>query len=75
MTQQPAKKFRIGAVEATIWANQGQSENFFFSVEPSRLYKDGDEWKRSNSFTHNDLLNVVKVLERAEAWIAEQPSN
>ena len=75
MTQQPAKKFRIGAVEATIWENQGRDDGFFFSVEPSRLYKDGDEWKRSNSFTHHDLLNVAKVLERAEAWITEQPTS
>ena len=62
-------------MEATIWENQGRSDSLFFSVEPSRLYKDGEEWKRSNSFTHHDLLNVAKVLERAEAWIAEQPSS
>jgi hypothetical protein len=34
------------------------------------MYRDGNETKNTNSFNHDDLLNVAKVSERAEAWIA-----
>ena len=53
--KKPAQKFRIGTVEATIWKNAGKGNNPFYTVEPSRVYKDKDDsWKHSNSFTHDD---------------------
>lgn len=64
---QPAAKFRIGYVTATVWQNDN-----FFNVKLSKSYKDGDEWKDTDQLGHGDLLNAVKCLERAEAWIADQ---
>jgi len=64
---QPASKFRIGFVTATVWKNDS-----FYSVELSKAYKEDDEWKDTNSLSHGDLLNAAKALERAEGWIAEQ---
>jgi hypothetical protein len=63
----PAAKFRIGWVTATVWNNDGR-----FNTVLSRSYKDGDEYKETDQMGHHDLLNAVKVLERAEAFIAEQ---
>ena len=63
----PAAKFRIGYVTATVWQNDE-----FYNVTLARTYKDGDDLKETNSFGHADLLNAARVLERAEAWIAEQ---
>lgn len=71
MAKQPSMKFRIGAVTATVWEN-GEKDNTFYTVNLSRSYKDGDEWKNSDSLNYGDLLNAAKVLERAESWIAEQ---
>ena len=71
MANQPSAKFRIGAVTATVWEN-GEKGNTFFTVNLTRSYKDGDEWKNSDSMNYGDLLNAAKVLERAESWIAEQ---
>jgi hypothetical protein len=66
-SNQPAAKFRVGFVTATVWKNDN-----FFNTSITRAYKDGDEWKDGDSFSHGDLLNVAKVAERAEAWIADQ---
>ena len=37
---QPAAKFRLGYVTATVWKNDQ-----FFNVVLSKSYKDGEEWK------------------------------
>lgn len=67
MGNKPAKKFRLGFLEAAVWQNDG-----FFTVTLSRTYKDGDEYKSTDSLGHGDLLNGARLLTRAEAWIAEQ---
>ncbi len=70
--RQPAQKFRIGMVEAAVWQNITQQDRVFYSVTFSRSYRDGDEWKRTDSFPHDDLLNLAKIAERSEIWIARQ---
>ena len=64
----PVQKFRIGYVCATVWKNDGV-ERPFYSVDIQRTYKDGEELKNTGSFNHADLMNVIRVAERAEAWI------
>lgn len=68
--QQPAAKFRVGSVTATIWLNQEK----YFSVVLSKSYKDkeSDEWKDTDQLGHGDLLNAARALQRAEDWIAEE---
>ena len=39
------------------------------NVTVSRLYKDGDQWKESNSFGRDDLPLVLKVVDQAHSWI------
>lgn len=67
MANQPAAKFRIGYVSATVWQNDKH-----YNVVLSRSYKDGNDWKETDQLGHHDLLNAAKVLARAEAWISEQ---
>lgn len=67
MAGQPAAKFRIGLVTATVWRNEN-----FYNVTLVRSYKDGPDWKETDSLGHNDLLNAAKVLQRAEEYIADQ---
>lgn len=72
MPQQPAKKLRIGYLTATIWENQANGDSKFYSVELTRTYKDGDDYRTTNALNHGDILNAVKLLERAEHWISQQ---
>jgi hypothetical protein len=37
----------------------------------SRLYKVGNQWKRSDSFGRDDLPLLAKVADRARTWIYE----
>lgn len=68
MSNQPAHKFRLGLITATIWKNEN-----FYSVDLSRTYKDGNgQWQTTTSYGHSDLLNIAKSVERAETWIARQ---
>jgi len=70
-TQKPAHEIRLGAVKATIWENDtagGARHN----VTVNRLYKDGDKWKRTDSFGRDDLPLVAKVVDLAHTWIFEQ---
>ena len=68
----PNHKIKIGSIQATVWKNDTQDGRQLYSVQINRVYKDGDDFKSSDSFSHKDLLNVAKVAERAEAYIAQQ---
>ena len=69
---QPAAKFRVGWVTATVWKNEGNGDRPFFNAVLSKSYKDGDEYKDTDQLGHGDLLNGAKALERAEQFISEQ---
>ncbi|MCA9259455.1 MAG: hypothetical protein KDA61_09660 [Planctomycetales bacterium] len=73
MSKQNAKKapvheVRVGRVRAAIWENETQNGTRH-NVTVSRLYKDGDEWKDSQSFGRDDLPLVAKVTDLAHSWI------
>jgi hypothetical protein len=64
---QPAAKFRLGYVTATVWQNDQH-----FNTVLTKSYKDGDEWKETDQLGTGDLMNAVRVLQRSENYIAEQ---
>lgn len=66
----PVHEVRLGSVKAAIWQNETSSGKRY-SVTVSRLYKDGDEWKRSDSFGRDDLPLLAKVVDQAHSWIFE----
>lgn len=70
--QKPAHTIRFGSIKAAIWANQKGENGTRYNVTVSRLYKDGKDWKHSDSFSRDDLPLVGKVLDLAHTWIFEQ---
>ena len=44
-----------------------------YNVTFSRLYKDGDQWKSTQSFGRNDLLVLRKVADQAHSRLFELP--
>ncbi len=66
----PEKKFRAGAVSATVWLNKGQkangeeSEYHTISIERSYTDKEG-KWQSTNSMRINDLPKAVVALQKA----------
>ena len=68
----PAHKFRNGVLQVTIWRNSGEKGNWY-SVVPTRSYKQGDEtWKQTDSLGFDDLLPMAKLFDEAHSWILDQ---
>lgn len=66
----PEKKFRAGAITATVWKNKGQTkegnETEFNTISFERSYKDKNgEWKTTSSLRINDLPRAQVVLKKA----------
>ena len=64
----PAHKIRIGVLQVTIWKNQND-KGTWYSVTPSRSYKQDDAWKETDSFGFDDLLAMAKLFDQAHTWI------
>ena len=62
----PTSEIRIGKIKAAIWANETEN-GIRYNVTFCRLYKDGDGWKRSESFGRDDLLVLAKIADQAHS--------
>jgi hypothetical protein len=69
--QTPINEVRLGAIKAAIWKND-TDKGVRYNVTFSRIYKDGDDWKSTDSFGRDDLLVLGKVADLAHSWIHEQ---
>lgn len=67
----PVHEVRLGRVKAAIWGNSTEN-GIRHNVTVSRIYKDGEQWKDSNSFGRDDLPLVAKVCDLAHSWIFQQ---
>jgi hypothetical protein len=70
----PAHEVRLGAIKAAVWENS-VGEGTRYNVTISRIYKDGDQWKSTESFGREDLLLLAKVVDQAHSWIYQQRAN
>ena len=69
--QQPTKEIRLGAIKAAVWKNDTEA-GVRYNVTFSRLYREGDSWKSTESFGRDDLLLLGKVADQAHSWICSQ---
>ena len=67
----PAQEIRLGRIKGTIWANEGENGTRY-NVTFTRLYKDDEGWKDSDSFGRDDLPLIAKVADLAHTWIFQQ---
>ncbi len=66
----PISEVRIGRIKAAIWPNETEGRTRH-NVTFSRLYKNGDQWKSTQSFGRNDLLLLAKVADQVHSRIFE----
>ncbi len=64
----PAHKIRNRDLTVTVWRNDSE-KGPWWSVTPSRSYKQGEQWKESDSFGEDDLLPLAKLLDEAHSWV------
>ena len=70
--QKPEKKFSCGPVSASIWAKSKTVEGEavkFYSVTITKAYKEGEDWKYTNSFDIEDLPKVALVANEAYKYV------
>ena len=70
----PVDEVKFGSIVASIWKNDS-ANGTYYNVSITRLYKDGENWKRSESFGRDDLLAAAKALDLAHTRIYELSSN
>lgn len=70
----PEKKFRSGAISATVWNNKSEKDGKAFeyrTVSFDRNYKnDKGEWTSTNSLRAGDLPRAILVLQKAYEFLA-----
>jgi hypothetical protein len=75
----PEKKFRAGAISATVWKNQTEKDGKIIdyrTVSIDRNYQDNKgEWNSTNSLRVNDLPKASLVLQKAYEYITLRDSS
>ncbi len=57
----PVYAKKIGAVKMAVWENQSDEGRVFFNVTIGRVFRDGEEWKETNSM--NGLADLAALKE------------
>src|SRR3989344_4097017 len=70
----PEKKFRAGAISATVWRNKGQRTNGeeaeYRTISLERSYTDKyGKWQSTNSYRVADLPKAKVVLQKAFEYL------
>ncbi len=53
--KQPAHEIKLGKIRVTIWANETEDHDVWFTAVVTRLYKTGNTWKETTTLKHDDL--------------------
>src|SRR5580658_5053288 len=67
----PVFTCRHRALKAAVWRNETDN-GVMFNTTLSRSYKDGEEWRESQSFGWDDLLIVAELLRTCYGFIARE---
>ena len=65
----PIHEIKLGRIRASVWTNESENQESWFSVSITRVYRDGNEWRTTTSFGRDDLPLVAKAADMAYAWI------
>ncbi len=68
-SNKPVHRIRLSNISAAIFKNETTEGKSFFNVQFDRSYKDGEEWKHTQSFGRDDLLQLAKVADQTHSWI------
>ena len=71
MKNKPIHEVRLGSIKAVVWRNETET-GVRYNVTFSRLYKEGDQWKSTESFGRDDLLLLGKVANDAHSYICQR---
>ena len=67
---EPVKKVKVGGIEVAVWENTSKEGSKYFTTTMERNYKDGEEWKKTNSLRANDIPKAILALQKAFEFVA-----
>ncbi|MEK6957584.1 MAG: hypothetical protein AABW99_01200 [archaeon] len=70
----PIMKFSAGTVQVAVWENESAKGNYK-TVSIEKRFKDGDNWRSSNSFKVNELPKAILALQKAYESISMKQEN
>lgn len=75
--ESPKAKFNVGQIQVAVWENQSGEGRSRHSIRLTKRYKDGNEWKSTNSLGINDLPKAMLALNKAYEFVLlkEQAQN
>ncbi len=69
-TNKPIKVFRLKGVKVSVFENKSQ-ESVFHKLTLQKIYKEGDEWKTTNSLGRDDVPVARLLLQQAWQFVLE----
>jgi hypothetical protein len=72
MKTKPINEIRIGTVKAATWQNQ-VGDIVRHNVTFTRIYKEGDQWKTSESFGRDELPRLILAAQKAYEALFQTP--
>ncbi len=69
-TNKPVKVFRLRGVKASVFENK-TGESIFHKLTLQKVYREGEEWKTTNSLGVHDLPVARLLLHKAWEFILE----
>ena len=73
MKNGPAHKVQDGVLKVTIWRNTSTEGKTYYTFNPTRSYRSGDDtWKESDQLNADDLLPMAELLREAYTWVKNQ---
>jgi hypothetical protein len=69
--RKPIHEIRLFKIKAAIWQNDTDN-GVHYNVTLGRLYKDGNDWKQTESFGRDDLPAVAEVVRQSWLWIFQK---
>lgn len=75
MTNDPIARFHEYPAEISLFEQEGENGSWL-NAKVGKIYKDGEDYKRTNNFSRNDLVKlnslVPQAIERMQSWEQEQ---
>ena len=64
----PKATYQVGKSKVTVWETEKEGKYGKFTVQDykvEKVYKKGEEWKSTNSFTLTELLQLRAAIDKA----------
>ena len=69
MDNKPIHVLKYGPLQVSIWSDKSEAANLFLTASPRKIFRKGDSWGTSYSFTDLECLLMSKLLWQAHSWI------